>query len=224
MKRVIVVLALTAALTAVLLPCDGAVSGWFQKHAPGGDVRRSLEALQQYGDVGTILIVSAVVFLLDRERRLRLWDLYLASAATGLVCVALKMLVGRPRPQLGAPGTFLWPWGTYPLPAPGHPAVSVAAHAWEVGRHGAQLWSMPSSHTAAAMALSLYLIHVYPRLRPLAVAMVLLVGCGRVITGAHYPTDLIVGAAVGYLVSAPLIRREAGTRLVGRWRGGSGRL
>jgi undecaprenyl-diphosphatase len=74
---------------------------------------------------------------------------------------------------------------------------------------------MPSSHTAAAMALSLYLIYAYPRLRPLAVAMVLVVGFGRVATGAHYPTDLVVGAAVGYLVSAPIVRRGAGRGLIG---------
>ena len=217
MKRLLVVLALTAVLAAMLLPLDGPIAQFCRAHPLGGDLRRSLEALQQYGDLGTILVVSAVVFLLDRARRGRLLDLYLASGATFLACQVLKMLVGRPRPFLQDPWGFTGPWRAVrfrPL------ADSAPAYAWEFWRNGiAALWSMPSSHTAAAMALSLFLVHVYPRLRPLAASIVVVVGVGRVVTGAHYPTDLLIGALLGYVVSAPLIRGGIGERLLRRVHG-----
>lgn len=56
---------------------------------------------------------------------------------------------------------------------------------------------LPSSHAAVAFGGSMALIVLFPRLRwP---ALVMAVGCAltRVISGAHYPTDIYLGALVG---------------------------
>ena len=56
---------------------------------------------------------------------------------------------------------------------------------------------LPSSHAAVAFGGSMALMILFPRLRwP---ALVMAVGCAltRVISGAHYPTDIYLGALVG---------------------------
>lgn len=60
---------------------------------------------------------------------------------------------------------------------------------------------LPSSHTAVAFAGSLALITLFPRLRgPL---LVMAIGCGltRIISGAHFPSDVLAGALVGCIAS-----------------------
>lgn len=56
---------------------------------------------------------------------------------------------------------------------------------------------LPSSHAAVAFGGSMALMVLFPRLRwP---ALVMAVGCAftRVVSGAHYPTDIYLGALVG---------------------------
>ena len=60
---------------------------------------------------------------------------------------------------------------------------------------------MPSSHAALAAVMSVFLVYQYPRLRPFGIVMVVLVSCCRVVFRDHYPTDVVVGAAVGYVIA-----------------------
>ena len=199
-------------LAAALVPFDGAISGWAAtaKLKLGGDLRRELEMLQQYGDLATLLLTAAIVALLDRAQRHRLWDLAVAAVFTSIVVTAMKMLVGRPRPEFGDPLYFLGPLGSYPIDA----KVGVR-HAWEFWAGiSSKLWSMPSSHTSAAVVLSVFLCRLYPRIRPLAIAMPVLVGACRVLFTSHYPSDVAVGAMVGLAAARPAIEGLWGTRLV----------
>jgi len=136
-------------------------------------------------------------------------------ALTAAVTLPMKMFVGRPRPKFEDPAILLGPWGAYPVDA----EVGVR-HAWETSAAiTADLWSMPSSHTAYAVAMSVFLALVYPRLRPLALAMAVLVGCTRVLLGKHYPSDALVGAAIGLGCCWLAVRGYWGTRLLDRvWR------
>ncbi|MBC7833624.1 MAG: phosphatase PAP2 family protein [Phycisphaerales bacterium] len=206
----------------VLAPFDSDLVRWAHSLRPGGDLRRELHAWQQYGAIGSLVFVAGAMALLEPRRVRRCLDLFLAAGFTSLACLALKMLVGRPRPSLGNPEAFLGPLGVYPIE--GSDGKPVLMHAWEVwgpnaGLLKSQLWSFPSSHTGAAMALSVFLIVTYPRLRPLAVFMVALVALSRVLlgeTGAHWPSDVVAGAALGFLVSYPVVTRSWGVRLLDR--------
>ena len=60
---------------------------------------------------------------------------------------------------------------------------------------------MPSSHTAHAVVLGVFLARLYPPLKPMAVTLVVLVGVSRVLLGAHYPSDVVVGGAVAWVIT-----------------------
>lgn len=181
----------------------------------GGDVRKAFETAGQYGQGAFIILTAAVILLMDRELRRRLLDFGAALLLTALITLPAKMLIGRPRPKFEDPHILLGPWGAYPLGTD----VGVR-HAWELGSGiSADLWSMPSAHTAYAVTTTVFLSAVYPRLRPLVIPLAVLVGLSRVMLGKHYPSDVLAGAAIAVAVAVPAVRGYWGTRAVDRiWR------
>jgi undecaprenyl-diphosphatase len=62
-------------------------------------------------------------------------------------------------------------------------------------------YSFPSGHSAAAFAGAWLLTRHYPALAPIWYAVAALTGFSRVYLGAHYPGDVLSGAAVGTLLA-----------------------
>lgn len=202
------------ALTIALWPLDGPISDAARAVRLAGDARRELEALAQYGQGSATALAALAIALLDPERRRRLIDWAAAALLVGLACVAAKVLVGRPRPLLEDPAFLLGPLGLYPLPVQENGVVRyLLAHSWDLtARAQYALGSMPSRHSAFAAVMSAALWSMYPRLFPLAVAMLGLVMTMRVLTGAHYPSDTIAGASLGLVLTTLAMRRFWGTR------------
>jgi len=75
-----------------------------------------------------------------------------------------------------------------------------------------------SRHAAVAAALTLAILLSNRRWGLLAAATTLLVGLGRVAAGAEYPSDVLVGLALGAAATAALLpARPAIQRTLGRW-------
>lgn len=189
---------LLAALVLAAAQLDPSFEGG-KELSIGGDIRRELRAWQQFGGLTSILVAGLIIARLDQRWRRIIPQLALAAGLAFAIGQPIKMLLGRTRPELGDHAHFLWPVGQWPVLHSQGPRLQ---HSWQFWLDGAsQLWSMPSSHTASAMALAATLIAFYPKLRSLLLALVLVVGFGRVATGAHYPSDVVVGAAVGLLAA-----------------------
>ncbi|HEX8878168.1 MAG TPA: phosphatase PAP2 family protein [Phycisphaerales bacterium] len=203
------------ALGLAAVPFDGTVRDFLWTRRVGGDVKRELEFLQQFGAISSIVLISLVILLLDpadaRLKWRRIADLAGVAALNGLIGNFLKMFLGRPRPLFDDPAHLLGPLGRYPVERDG---AVVLMSAWEVGTKGvSDLWSMPSSHAMAGAGLAFALSALYPRLRPLCVGLACVVCAARVLLNAHYVSDVMVGAALGWMIAAFAMRREVGSRL-----------
>ena len=165
-----------------------------------GDVVRELEALGQWGQFSSLVIVGVCLCRLQPARWRRLLDLGLAAGVVALLVLLVKVSVGRLRPSHERPFSFegiLMQMGERPP---------------DLGSY--DIASMPSSHTSAAVVLSLFVIMIWPRLAWFAVVMALLVAFSRVVFVAHWAADVVVGALVGGLIGYPIIRGLWGVRLL----------
>ena len=191
---------------AMLIPLDGLLAGFLSLDRLPGDVRRELEAIQQYGQLSVLVITAVLIWRLQPRRTRRLLDLGLAAGVTALAAQVVKHLAGRARPLYDEPLAFVGPFATFD---PGNGAEPVT-----VWSDGYALASMPSSHTAAAVVLSVFLATLYPGLRGFAIVMAVIVGAGRLLFAAHYPSDVLAGAMLGMLVGGSIIRAYGGVRLL----------
>jgi len=62
-------------------------------------------------------------------------------------------------------------------------------------------FSFPSGHTSAACMVATLLVYFFPSLMIVLYIWVTLVGFSRVVLGVHFPTDTLVGAALGFSVA-----------------------
>ncbi len=62
-------------------------------------------------------------------------------------------------------------------------------------------FSFPSGHTLHAVAFSCLLMAALPLWTPWLLVFTALVALSRLVLGLHYPTDVLVGAALGWLLA-----------------------
>lgn len=194
--------------TLALLPIDPALSRWARGLGPSGDLRREMEALQQFGQGAMSLVIAAAIWLLDGANRRRLLDWLAGAVLTLAATVLVKSVVGRPRPSLDDPYYVTLLVGRYPVP---EGEGVVLRSSWEGGY---ALASMPSRHAAFAALAGVFLSTLYPRLSPLVFVLVAVVSVARVVTGAHYPSDVALGLTIGVIAGRLACRGFWGVRAV----------
>lgn len=115
-----------------------------------------------------------------RNQAERMFYLFSAIAVSGLVTDVIKWLMGRWRPKVFTPD------GLY---------------GFEFFGFGYEQTSFPSGHATTICSLAFALSILYPRLRWLWIIIAFLVSISRVVIGAHYPSDVLMGAYVGIIVA-----------------------
>ena len=177
------------------------VTAWLARGSPGSievavfrwfnDPPRAIGAVMALVNpllrpVGLTVLIAAALVVLSLTRPGVFWRLFGAAFAAGLLAYVLdnivKLIVDR-----GRPPAYL---------------SDVLVHGYPTDPHGT---GYPSSHTAVAVAV---VIAAWPwldrRWRAASAVAVLMIGLNRMYVGAHFPLDILGGAAVG-LVAAGIV-------------------
>lgn len=112
------------------------------------------------------------------------WRLLAAPALGGLVAEVVKLLVGRQRPIHNGVGDGVYVYYGW-------------LERFTRGVEGGGNYGMPSSHAAVAFAGAFALAGLYPRTAPVGIALACGCALTRLITGAHFLTDVLVGMLIG---------------------------
>jgi undecaprenyl-diphosphatase len=112
----------------------------------------------------------------------RVGFVFLAIGIPGLFVTIVKRLIGRVRPSDLGPFAY-------------EPFSWKAAYA-----------SLPSGHATTAFAAAIAIGSLFPRTRPVMWLFAGTIALSRVAVSAHYPSDVIAGAAIG-AATALLVRR-----------------
>ena len=142
----------------------------------------------------TALFASRALDLISRALLamvvVRLGYVFIAVGLPGLVSTVVKRWIGRVRPSAAGPFAYE-PFSWRPDYA-----------------------SFPSGHATTAFAALVALGLVFPRIRPVLWLYAFLIAASRVIVSAHYPSDVIAGAAFGAF-GALLVRDWFAARRLG---------
>ena len=184
-----------------------------------GDLKRlfSLSELFAHG-VGIILIVFGI-WQLSPERKKYIPRLIACAAFSSVAAHLIKLLVARKRPTsfLDAELVPHWPEST--------DVTWVGAGsdvAWNVS-YATQ--SFPSAHAALVCGIAICLSYIYPQGRKLFFGVAVVATVQRVVFFAHWPSDVAVGAALGFLIAGGLVQNWGIGGLCGRFeRRGQDRL
>lgn len=168
--------------------------GAFFSATPAKELNRELDdflsAAEHFGTPwGQVLGLFALGCVL-RWREPRLIRILTGAAVAGLVANVGKLCIARQRPRVF----------DFELPL----AESFGG-LWTLGAGGSGMQSFPSAHTACAFGFACLLTWAWPSGRLAFLTLAFLTGLERIATAAHYPSDVCIGAAVGWLVGMAFV-------------------
>ncbi len=131
-----------------------------------------------------LCIILGIAFWKKNEER---WlpFLFLSIGLSAVVAIGIQHLFARPRPEdIGLVGVTLRLWR----------------------------YSFPSGHTAVAFSAVPILLKVLPKFKLLWFGFATTVAISRVYLGAHYISDVIFGAIIGYLIGMSMLNYEVAVK------------
>ncbi|TWT34264.1 phosphatase PAP2 family protein [Blastopirellula retiformator] len=215
MRRVYILSALLFLGGFLALPIDHSVGANFAD--PGefawkieGDLRTLLLLSETFAHGTGVVVIVIAVAVLDRQNRRLFYVPLLTALGGGMAANLLKVsVVARIRPHSFDFSQSIWEtfYAAFPL---------FNSAAWDhLGQHNYQSW--PSAHSATAAALAIAMTRLYPHGRWFFVALTILAGCQRVLVGAHFPSDVVWGWAVGALFAALILDHDRLIHWTDRW-------
>lgn len=145
--------------------------------------------LRVLGYLGT-WAAAGIAFILHDRNRHRGAAVFLSALAAGTLAELGKLIFARERPVDGNQIQE----GFYHF----RPFLSSFSDGSNLG--------LPSSHAAVAFAGCLMLAALIPNTRRFLILLALGCGITRMLTGAHFATDVYLGAIIGWLVSICFIK------------------
>ena len=161
-----------------LLHLDGQILHWIQELRTDW-LTAFFTTVTHLGDGGALWILAGVALLIPKKTR-RAGIAVLAALLVTFVVVnlILKPVIARTRPYEVIEGLRL-------LVSPAHD------------------YSFPSGHSSSSMAAAVAMAGALPRrMRAIgwcAVVLAVMICISRLYIGIHYPSDVLIGAAIGFL-------------------------
>ena len=140
-------------------------------------IQKFFRSISKLGDGGFWVVMAfGLVLILGREVLPWLLQIAVTGTAGVLIYKLLKHYLVRERPYIS------------------HNAI-------QLGAAPLDRYSFPSGHTLHAVSFTLLFGHAEPLLLLICLPFAVLVALSRVILGLHYPSDVIVGAAIGLAIA-----------------------
>ncbi len=193
----------------IALSVDFPLSQWLAKanHGGGGDLRRVINLFEAFAHGGGVLVILLAVAALDPASRKSIARLAACAFGAGGVNTVLKLLVGRTRPSEFWSAT--WPDSV----SQSFLGLAPTLHSGGRDLFDRSMQSFPSGHSAVAAGLAVGLASIYPQGRGFFVFLAAMAMLQRVVTGAHFPSDVLAGASVGVFFATVCLD----PRCLGRW-------
>ena len=191
------------------LPFDLPIAKAMLSGVTPGELRGIFARGEVFGHAYGMVAIAFTIYLLSPKNRSAVPRLILNCVVAGLTADLLKVAVWRIRPRSDQllevnSDTFLgtiftntdWTW----------------AQLIDSNRH-----SFPSAHTAVAVAFAISLAKLFPEGRWWFALLALVCALNRIDGGAHFPSDVFWGAAVGIATTAFCAQSRGISRLLNRW-------
>lgn len=213
--RQLSLLAACCAVSAIALAAtdaDTAVSSAMrQLEIPGGlripgDLAKAIDLSEVFGHgMGVAAILVSVMLLVTPAKRPAVWVAVIITLASGLASNGMKSLFVRVRPHsVGLIRVVDGLATTGSNPQLGSP-LSAEQELVPVSIWDSRQRSFPSGHAATAWGLAIGLSFVFPRGVGLFACFATLASLQRITSGAHFPTDVLAGATIAFVLSACLL-------------------
>jgi membrane-associated phospholipid phosphatase len=167
----------------LLLTHDQPASAFFRSDKLPGDVRKAIMLSEAFAH-GTGVVAILLALLLASSCRATVWVVAAMAGSSGIVANLLKALFVRARPYTyDEAGQQLSDVTGWQFLAPGS--------LWDASQR-----SFPSGHTATAWGLAIGLSLAYPRATPVFVTLASLATLQRLVSGAHFLSDVCAGLTI----------------------------
>lgn len=189
-------------LCPLAMQFDPSISTYLRQFKLPGDLQKAITLSEVFAHGLGVTCILLAVFVIAVDRRRLVYIAILITALSGLTANALKAAVVRVRPH--AEG----------LQVKGHNDLdSLSEAAVERSFWDARQRSFPSGHAATAWGLAIGLTLVFWRGWWIFGMLAVLASVQRIESGAHYPSDVLAGASIAFIIAAcvvalPRIRRR----------------
>lgn len=164
-----------------------------------GELAEIVRLSEVFAHGGGIIVLLLVLAHLTPNHRKRLRVVAICSLGSGLLADVVKLFVQRIRPR-AVTETVVSGFESFHSILESNPVGLFAPGA-------NQLQSFPSAHAATAFGLAFGLAWCYGKGSRMFLVLASMASFQRFYAGAHWPSDLIAGATIGYLFSQWVIAR-----------------
>ena len=169
---------------------DVPLARFFATDVAPREIQAILDRAEVFGHAYGIAAIALTIWFVSPANRVWMPRFLIAAYGSGLAADVGKLTIWRSRPCSydlagGVADSFVGSIFT----SSGHDVGQLV----QSSHH-----SLPSAHTATAVAAALVLSKIYPQARGWFLTLAILVAANRVEGGAHFASDVCWGAAVGY--------------------------